>query len=207
MTTTVETSTTTLLPNLIIHGVDLATRILRVSSQSDSKSVAGSIAHISRAGEPPVVTAVGANSSNQAIKAVAIARNYLVQDEIDVGCLVQIVKDEEITHNLQLTIVKRARREPAENLEAFELKVKRESDPAKTAGAIAGKAREGVRVSVTCATFGAETVYCAIESIAIARQYLAKDGLDITAYPSFLSVQLDDGMRTAIRFELLISQI
>ena len=51
--------------------------ILKVSSHSSPNSVAGAIAGVIREQKAVEVQAVGAGASNQAVKAIAIARGYL----------------------------------------------------------------------------------------------------------------------------------
>lgn len=60
--------------------------IIKVSSRSTPKLVAGAIASLARAGGAAEVQAVGAGAANQAIKSVAIARMYLTRDGIDLVC-------------------------------------------------------------------------------------------------------------------------
>ena len=57
--------------------------ILKVSSKSVPNSVAGAIAGVIREKGAVEVQAVGAGASNQAVKAVAIARGYLAPVGID----------------------------------------------------------------------------------------------------------------------------
>lgn len=54
--------------------------ILKVSSKSLPNSVAGAIAGIIREEGCVEVQAVGAGATNQAVKSVAVARNYLEED-------------------------------------------------------------------------------------------------------------------------------
>lgn len=61
------------------------TDLVRVSSQSRSTSVAGAIAGMMRDDGYVEVQAIGAPAVNQAIKAITIARGYLVQDNIDLA--------------------------------------------------------------------------------------------------------------------------
>jgi len=68
--------------------------VLKVSAHSRSTAVAGAIAGIIRGGTPVHVQAIGAGAVNQAIKAVAIARNYLLQDKIDIMCIPSFVEIE-----------------------------------------------------------------------------------------------------------------
>jgi stage V sporulation protein SpoVS len=151
--------------------------------------------------------AVGALSANQAIKAVAIAKSYLVKDQITISFQSEFKQDEEIAYNLVLTLTKAPLRTGMATTVASEIKVKRDSESYKTAGAIAAKIREGSRVAVVCITFGAETVYVAIDSISIARQYLKRDGLDLTVSPEFVHVETAEGERSGLRFELKSFQI
>lgn len=57
--------------------------LIKVSAQSRSTAVAGAIAGVMREQGYAEVQAIGASAVNQAIKAIAIARGYLVQDQID----------------------------------------------------------------------------------------------------------------------------
>ncbi len=59
---------------------------LKVSSKSAPSSVAGAIAGLIKDGEPVEMQAVGAGAVNQAIKAIAIARGFLIPTGIDVSC-------------------------------------------------------------------------------------------------------------------------
>jgi stage V sporulation protein S len=61
--------------------------ILRVSARSRSTAVAGAIAGTVRESGRAEAQAIGAGAVNQAVKAVAIAREYLALDGIDVICI------------------------------------------------------------------------------------------------------------------------
>lgn len=61
--------------------------ILKVSSRSVPTSVAGAIASVIREGPSVEVQAVGAGATNQAVKAVAIARGYLAPIGVDLVCV------------------------------------------------------------------------------------------------------------------------
>jgi stage V sporulation protein S len=60
--------------------------IIKVSAKSRSTAVAGAIAGVIREIGRAEVQAIGAGAVNQAIKAVAIARGYLAQEDIDIVC-------------------------------------------------------------------------------------------------------------------------
>lgn len=59
--------------------------LIRVSATSRSTAVAGAIAGVMREQRYAEVQAIGASAVNQAIKAIAIARGYLEQDNIDLA--------------------------------------------------------------------------------------------------------------------------
>ena len=60
--------------------------ILKVSSRSTPNSVAGAIAGVIRESGCVEIQSVGAGATNQAIKAIAIARGYLAPMGIDLIC-------------------------------------------------------------------------------------------------------------------------
>ena len=59
---------------------------LKVSSKSSPASVAGAIAGLIKDGNPVRMQSVGAGAVNQAVKAIAIARGYLIPVGIDISC-------------------------------------------------------------------------------------------------------------------------
>ncbi|OQA42149.1 MAG: Stage V sporulation protein S [Chloroflexi bacterium ADurb.Bin325] len=66
--------------------------VIKVSAHSRSTAVAGAIAGVMRELRHVEVQAIGASAVNQAIKAVAIARNYLALDGIDLICFPEFVE-------------------------------------------------------------------------------------------------------------------
>ena len=60
--------------------------LLRVSSQSKPKLVAGAIAAVLRGGESVEIQAIGAAAVNQAVKSIAVARGYVAPNGIDLVC-------------------------------------------------------------------------------------------------------------------------
>lgn len=61
--------------------------VLKVSARSRPSAVAGAIAGVVREHGRAEVQAIGAGATNQAVKAVAIAREYLRETEIEAVCL------------------------------------------------------------------------------------------------------------------------
>lgn len=63
------------------------TEVLKVSAKSRPSAVAGAIAGVVRETGRAEVQAIGAGATNQAVKAVAIARDYLHETGIEAICL------------------------------------------------------------------------------------------------------------------------
>jgi stage V sporulation protein S len=78
------------------------------------------------------------------------------------------------------------------------LKVSAKSRPSAVAGAIAGVVRETRRAEVQA--IGAGATNQAVKAIAIARDYVAEDGIDVVCIPEFIDVMIENEERTAIRF-------
>jgi len=77
------------------------------------------------------------------------------------------------------------------------IKVSARSRSTAVAGAIAGVVRESNRAEVQ--SIGAGAVNQAVKAVAIARGYLALDGIDVICIPSFTGVEIEGQERTAIR--------
>lgn len=77
------------------------------------------------------------------------------------------------------------------------LKVSAHSRPSAVAGAIAAVIRNQGRADVQA--IGAGATNQAIKAVAIARDYLQPDGIDIVVVPAFIDVMIADEERTAIR--------
>lgn len=59
--------------------------VLRVGASTSPQDLAASIAHACYDGKPPVIRAIGAGAVNQAIKACAIARQYVAPRAMDLS--------------------------------------------------------------------------------------------------------------------------
>ena len=80
------------------------------------------------------------------------------------------------------------------------IRVAAKSRSTAVAGAIAGVVREQGRAEVQA--IGAGAVNQAVKAVAIARGFLALDGLDVVCIPSFTDVQIGGLERTAIRMAI-----
>jgi stage V sporulation protein S len=78
------------------------------------------------------------------------------------------------------------------------LKVSAQSNPKSVAGALAAVLRE--RGSAEVQAVGAGAVNQAIKAVAIARGFVAPNGIDLVTIPAFTEIAIDGEERTAIRF-------
>ncbi len=80
----VEERVTEIVSDGIVIGIG---EVLKVSARSRPSAVAGAIAGVVREAGRAEVQAIGAGATNQAIKAVAIARDYLSESGIEAICV------------------------------------------------------------------------------------------------------------------------
>jgi len=78
------------------------------------------------------------------------------------------------------------------------IKVAGTSRTSAVAGAIAGVVREYKKAEVQA--IGASAINQAVKAMALARSYLSNDGYNIIIIPEFVDVQIEDKIRTAIKF-------
>ena len=78
------------------------------------------------------------------------------------------------------------------------LKVSARSNPKAVAGALAAVVRENGGAEVQAV--GAGAVNQAIKAIAIARGFVAPNGINLVTIPAFAEINIDGEERTAIRF-------
>jgi len=77
------------------------------------------------------------------------------------------------------------------------LRVSARSRSTAVAGAIAGTVRESGRAEAQA--IGARAVNQAVKAVAIARGYLALDGIDVVCIPAFTEVEIGGKERTAMK--------
>ncbi|MCP5095095.1 MAG: stage V sporulation protein S [Chloroflexi bacterium] len=80
------------------------------------------------------------------------------------------------------------------------IKVAARSRTAQVAGAIAGMWRENGSAEIQA--IGAGAVNQAIKAVAIAKGYLAEEGKSIVFIPSFVEVEIEGEIRTAVRLSI-----
>jgi stage V sporulation protein S len=78
------------------------------------------------------------------------------------------------------------------------IKVAGTSRTSAVAGAIAGVVREHKRAEVQA--IGASAINQAVKALVLATGYLENDGIHIVCIPQFVDVQIEDKVRTAVKF-------
>merc|ERR1712087_1045901 len=144
----------------------------KVSGTSVPQKTAGAICNTVREspGAIPGVMATGPAAINQAIKAIAIAGKYLLDESPPIYLTVQPNFEKDLRSGSNVTLElkksKRINRDPTED----DLAAKDKTDCFKLAGAIAGRIRDGEEVAVT--TKGQVPVLVAVKAIALAQEYI-----------------------------------
>ena len=77
--------------------------LLKVSTKSNPNAVAGAIANIIKVQKKVEIQAIGAGSINQVVKAIAIARGFLVLSGDDLVC-VRVFAEVEIENQVKTAI-------------------------------------------------------------------------------------------------------
>jgi len=154
--------------------------VLKVKGDSKPNTVAGAICNVVRespSGQPPSVAATGPAAINQAMKAIAIARKYLLEEDktCDLVCTPRFEEDIRQSSRVCFELKKRkpVRSVPSED----DLSAKEKTDPYKLAGAIAGRVRDGENVAVT--TKGPVPVLIAVKAIGLANTYMEDEDTEI----------------------------
>jgi len=78
------------------------------------------------------------------------------------------------------------------------LKVSKDSVPKSVAGAIAAVVRNDQSVEIDA--IGASAINQAVKSIAVARGYVAPNGIDLVCIPCFAQLEVEGAERTMIKF-------
>lgn len=78
------------------------------------------------------------------------------------------------------------------------IRVSGSSRTTAVAGAIAGVVREHQRAEVQA--IGASAVNQAVKATIYATNFLAEDGIEVVIIPKFVDVEIEDKVRTAIKF-------
>jgi len=86
-------------------------------------------------------------------------------------------------------------------VEIVKLKVASGSDPKSVAGAIANNIREKKQIEIIA--MGPAAVNQTMKSIAISREYLTNENIDVLCRPEFMHIEVDGQQKSAIKFSIV----
>ena len=181
------------------------------TAQSTSRKISMAALPNSKQGFPVRVMAKRAAAVNVAVKALAIATKRLSEDNMHIVA-VPSFRDNRNEVSLVVEDMEKLKANSLLTTDISHYAVGSKTDPKMTAGAIASSAREGHASSVT--GIGADAVFNAIRSIAIAREYLKDkaDNVDLFVKAEFVEVTLDgkegqeDRTSTAVKMTAFLHQ-
>eukprot|EP01064_Diplonema_japonicum_P034823 TRINITY_DN734_c0_g1_i1.p1 TRINITY_DN734_c0_g1~~TRINITY_DN734_c0_g1_i1.p1 ORF type:complete len:336 (+),score=59.63 TRINITY_DN734_c0_g1_i1:200-1207(+) len=188
---------------------------LKSTSTTPVSGLAGAIAKRVREHGTADIVALGVEGSNQAVKAMALARTFIVQEGMTL--LVSPTypeEDEESDGNVKFHA------EGIPNLSADDtcdtatpldvnIRVSANSHVRKTAGAIAklmrGPGQQGRTIGIL--TMGAESVHVTVQAVTSARAMLEQDSLDVIFKPRFIHVddEVSNQPKPALRLSLFLT--
>jgi len=88
-------------------------------------------------------------------------------------------------------------------MEKISLKVAATSDPKIVAGAIVHNIREQKEIEIVA--MGPKSVNNAVKAIAISREYISPEGVEITCRPEFTHIDIEGEEKSAVRLVLITS--
>lgn len=179
------------------------------------KKLAGAISHSLRARGEINVRCFGSASIGKAAKALAITRNYIDVQKLQLECSPAFITTKIDGNDLTgICFVAFASEKSPERIQPDYSKCKsvlmvkadpkdidpeeRKKNVKKLAGAIAHALEENKEVAVRC--FGNATIGKAAKALAIARGYVATRGPDLYCFPIFIVANMDGKERTGICF-------
>eukprot|EP01059_Diplonema_ambulator_P036957 TRINITY_DN9528_c0_g1_i1.p1 TRINITY_DN9528_c0_g1~~TRINITY_DN9528_c0_g1_i1.p1 ORF type:complete len:322 (+),score=81.63 TRINITY_DN9528_c0_g1_i1:267-1232(+) len=200
----------------VLKAAKQAAPALKSTATTPVSGLAGAIAKRIREHGDAEIIALGVEGTNQAVKAMALARTFIVQEGMTLLVSPTFTGDEDgdegnvmfkAEGKRQLTIEDTS--EEAVKLDVS-IRVSANSNIRKTAGAIAklmrGPGQQGKAVGIL--TMGAESVHVTTQAVTAARTMLDQDSLDICFKPRFIHVddEISSQPKPALRLTLYLTQ-
>ncbi|KAG2498725.1 hypothetical protein HYH03_003465 [Edaphochlamys debaryana] len=173
---------------------------IKVGGGQDAKDIAHRICEACRVGDPPALLTIGGQSINQAVKAIAIARYDLSKENLQLS-FQPAFRHTDRTKPLIAFYVSKERARPQAHGDDVVLTVASGSKIVPVAGAIAGKIREQLKISLLA--IGVDAVTNAVLAIGNARLFLEQDNYDIRVEPEFEKVEKHGQIMTSMKFSLI----
>jgi stage V sporulation protein SpoVS len=154
---------------------------------------------------PFLCAGIGADSINQSVKAIIIARNYMVDEGLDCAISSAEVNSEVGPDALTFSVSLHAKTLDVACPEDNTFKCAATTKAPMLAGAIANRIREGAKhLSVT--SVGPMAALRNIKAYCIAKTYLEEAGYDFYLVPFFVQVSVGEEDRTGIRLDAFVSK-
>ena len=155
-----------------------AIETIKISNVSTAKRVGAAMAHLAREGKGVDVKAGSAKALSTALKAVAVARKFLRDNEGDLGVSARIERGDDKSTTV-LTLVPAAGK--VENASDNPYTVSSKTDPSSLSGALAARVRESKTALARCV--GVAPAARAATALALATSHV--EGGNVVGYPFF----------------------
>ncbi|GIL89555.1 hypothetical protein Vretimale_1888 [Volvox reticuliferus] len=175
---------------------------IKVGGTQDAKDIAHRICESCRVGEPPALLTIGGQSINQAVKAIAIARADLSKEGLQLSFQPAFRHTDRTKPLIAFYVAKeRSQRPHSTQGDDVTLTVASGSKIVPVAGAIAGKIRENLKISLMA--IGVDAVTNAVLAVGNARLFLEQDNYDIRVEPEFEKVEKNGQLMTSMKLSLI----
>lgn len=186
---------------------------LYVTSESDVKTCAGAIAHAIRRGESPRLLCTGQWAINQAVKSLAVSREYLSSEGFDFKIYPTLQPDRERHDSIFLQVISSIlyQEQPVlTHIGAQVLVSSKMAKASKIGGKIAHTIRRGKRVVVR--SIGAGAAWRFVQSLMLAKEFVrADDNLDLSFRTQFVVIPQARGVSdidlNALQFHVYAEEI
>jgi stage V sporulation protein SpoVS len=170
---------------------------LKVSSNTETKRLAGALAHIAREQREMKISALSPANINTAVKAVAVARDYVKDESIDVGIVLKFRDDSRRALEMRYVTFDSRYTVPDESNPTYS--VGKSTNSSASSGAVAARVREGARPVLSC--IGAGSVFRAMTAICLASEYIRRETEgknELMIIPYFVNVSKGDESVTTL---------
>ncbi len=174
---------------------------IKVGGNQEAKDIANRVCEMCRTGDPPALLTIGGQSVNQAVKAIAIARAEMLREGLQLSFQPAFRHTDRTKPLIAFYIAKDRVQRHAPPADDVTLTVAAHSKIVPVAGAISGKVRENLKISLYA--IGVDAVTNAVLAVGNARLFLEQDNFDIRVEPEFEKVEKNGQMMTSMKFSLI----
>jgi stage V sporulation protein SpoVS len=144
---------------------------MKVSTTTDTKRLAGALAHVAREHREMKIAAISPPNVNTAVKAVAIAREYIKDETMDVGLVVKFRDDTRRDIDMRYATFDSRFTIPGDSHVVYA--VGKSSTASSVSGVVAARIREDIRPVLSC--IGAGSVFRAVTALCLASEYIRRE--------------------------------